>query len=373
MTSATLAGVGLPAAEVEKPDANTGTPEEPKAQTVPKPPLPAGGNGLQLNTLDDYWRFAQYVLKARLAPKGMETAEAVVCALQLGAEVGLPPMASVQNIMVVNGRPTIWGDAMLAVAQRSGMFDEKVFTEWFTGAPGQDDYTAHCRVQRIGSDHPTEQSFSVKQAKSANLWGKSGPWSAYPWRMLQMRARAFALRDRFADVLKGLYATEELLGVDKLLDRMDLTGLDEPPKTNTAALKERLDAVKAKAAAGATNNADSESEKLGRSLFTPTADTVTVGGDAPVTDATPKPKRPTRAKAKPKNETWGPSDARLKLQPDFQEALDLLNTVQKEHLATTFHLPDLFVATVDALADGDFAALTFETQRRAKAIEQDKH
>ncbi len=48
-----------------------------------------------------------------------------------------------------------------------------------------------------------------KDAKRAGLWGKGGPWTAYPKRMLQMRARGFALRDAFPDVLKGMISVEE--------------------------------------------------------------------------------------------------------------------------------------------------------------------
>jgi hypothetical protein len=49
----------------------------------------------------------------------------------------------------------------------------------------------------------------VAEAKKAGLWGKQGPWTQYPRRMLQMRARGFALRDAFPDVLRGLVTAEE--------------------------------------------------------------------------------------------------------------------------------------------------------------------
>ena len=51
--------------------------------------------------------------------------------------------------------------------------------------------------------------FSVEDAKRAGLWGKN-TWASYPRRMLQHRARGFALRSAFADVLKGMISTEEL-------------------------------------------------------------------------------------------------------------------------------------------------------------------
>jgi hypothetical protein len=49
----------------------------------------------------------------------------------------------------------------------------------------------------------------MEDAKRAGLAGKQGPWQQYPKRMLQMRARAFALRDVFPDVLRGVYVAEE--------------------------------------------------------------------------------------------------------------------------------------------------------------------
>ncbi len=69
--------------------------------------------------------------------------------------------------------------------------------------------TAVCRIKRNGQPEEV-RTFSQADAKAAGLAGKSGPWSQYPARMRQMRARAFALRDVFADVLKGLAVAEEL-------------------------------------------------------------------------------------------------------------------------------------------------------------------
>lgn len=124
-----------------------------------------------------------------------------------GMEVGLSPMQALQRIAVVNGRPTIWGDGALALVQASGLAEE--VSERIDG-DGPDTWIANCEVLRRGSSLPTIRRFSVDDARRARLWGKQGPWSDYPLRMLQMRARAFALRDAFADVLGGLYLREEI-------------------------------------------------------------------------------------------------------------------------------------------------------------------
>ena len=60
---------------------------------------------------------------------------------------------------------------------------------------------------------PHRVEFSIEDAKRAGLLGKSGPWQQYTARMLTLRARAFALRDKFADVLKGLSMAEEALDI----------------------------------------------------------------------------------------------------------------------------------------------------------------
>ncbi len=185
-------------------------------QQPPKQIVPIGNRGIAPSSMDDLYRFATAVSKSGLAPKGIETPEAIFVALEMGLEVGLPMMAALQNIAVINGRPAIWGDAQLAVVRSTG--ELALFEEWYeekgkrlTRNPMafSDETAAVCRVQRQGYE-PAETAFSVSDAKRANLWGKAGPWSQYPARMLKHRARSFALRDQFGDALRGLRTVEEV-------------------------------------------------------------------------------------------------------------------------------------------------------------------
>jgi hypothetical protein len=170
-------------------------------------PVAAGPRGLQLNTLEEMWRFSQYVAKSGLAPKGMQSPEAVFVAIEMGAEIGMTAMSSIQNIAVINGRPAIWGDALLGVCKASGVFDEEAFSETISNTGEHRE--AICTVRRLPNGKPCTRKFSVVDAKAAQLWGKAGPWQQYPARMLQLRARAFALRDTFPDVLRGFRMAEE--------------------------------------------------------------------------------------------------------------------------------------------------------------------
>lgn len=203
---------------------------------VNKQPIPTGNRGLELRSLDDMWRFAQYAAKSCLCPKGMEHPEAIFIAIQMGSEIGLSPMASLQSIAVINGRPAVWGDAMLAVCRSSGAFDESAFVETLTGAG--DELTASCTVRRQPRGNAITREFSVAKAKKAGLWGKSGPWTQYPERMLQMRARAFALRDTFTDVLRGFKCAEEMY------ETINVESAPAPTAPDLDALAERFTAPK---------------------------------------------------------------------------------------------------------------------------------
>lgn len=157
--------------------------------------------GLIPQTLDDVYRLATAIAKSGLAPQQLKTPEAITVAILTGLELGLPPMFALNKVAVINGRPTLWGDAIPGILWSRGFR----LREW------KDGETAYCEVTRPGGDIIT-RSFSVADATKAGLWGKAGPWKQFPDRMLAMRARSFAARDGAADVLGGLYVAEEIDG-----------------------------------------------------------------------------------------------------------------------------------------------------------------
>lgn len=170
-------------------------------------PLRAGGKvaGIVPESVEEVFRLAQAVSKSGLAPRGMDTAEKLTVAIMTGMEIGLPPMFAINKIAVVNGRPTLWGDALPALLWGRGF----KLKEWLDG--DGDSRRAFCEVTRPDGDK-VMRDFGVVDARKAGLWGKAGPWTQYPDRMLQMRARGFAARDGAADVLGGLYVAEEVSG-----------------------------------------------------------------------------------------------------------------------------------------------------------------
>lgn len=172
-------------------------------------PLRAGGrvSAIIPQSVEEVFRIAKAIHASGLAPNGMKSVEQITVAIMHGAEIGLPPMQAIQRIAVVNGRPTIWGDALPALLLARGFR----LDEFMDGA--DDARGATCRVIRPDGAK-IERRFTVHDAKTAGLWGKVGPWKQYPDRMLQMRARGYAARDGAADVLAGLYVAEELQDID---------------------------------------------------------------------------------------------------------------------------------------------------------------
>jgi hypothetical protein len=158
------------------------------------------------STFEQLVRFAELAAQSGMVPKDyIGKPGAIMVACQMGSELGLSPMQSINSIAVINGRPGVFGDALIGLCRQSPLCEDVVETLEGVG----DNRTAVCVATRRGST-PTTTRFSVADAKKAGLWGKAGPWTQYPDRMLQMRARSFSLRDAFPDLLRGLKAVEEL-------------------------------------------------------------------------------------------------------------------------------------------------------------------
>lgn len=154
-----------------------------------------------------YMELAQKLAKSTMIPKHyIGKPMDLFIAMAMAYQVGLSVEQGIQCIAVINGRACMWGDDMLALCM--------VHPEWvdIIEEPIMDGRIVlgyKCTVKRKGMrDHIKE--FTLDMAKRAKLLTKPGPWQEYPERMMQLRARAFALRDRFPDALKGIKSREEV-------------------------------------------------------------------------------------------------------------------------------------------------------------------
>lgn len=179
---------------------------------------PAKPNGFLMNpeNFEEAMKFCEMMAGTEVVPKAFKNKPGdIFAACQWGSELGLMPMQALQNIAVINGRPSLWGDAILAIIQQHPAYaghEERNSSEALKAEAGL------CIIRRVdsktGKVMEFRGSFTKQEAVMAGLWDKQGPWTNYPGRMLQLRARAFAARDGFADALRGLSIAEEVQDYD---------------------------------------------------------------------------------------------------------------------------------------------------------------
>jgi hypothetical protein len=202
---------------------------------------------LSPRNLAEAMEFAKIIAQSDMVPKDYVNKPGnVLVAVQTGAELGLKPMQSLQGISVINGRPSIWGDAMRALVISHPEFEDLQ----------EEKQDTHCTVtlKRRGRS-AVVSTFSMEDAKKAGLAGKSGPWQTAPRRMLQMRAFAFAARDLFADALKGIKSTEELRDYQADDQRVERDITPAPAAAPVTAAPARLELVECTAEKFAENTA----------------------------------------------------------------------------------------------------------------------
>lgn len=163
--------------------------------------------GIRITTIEQAYEFAATVLKSGLAPSSFNSAEKIMIAVQSGMELGFSPMRALSAVVVVKGKPSLYGEAALAL-----IHDRKVCSRPpVLGVRGTgDDRVGFCRFQRNDMPESVETTFSVADAKKAQLWNKAdSAWATYPEDMLQWRALARAVKRYFGDVTLGLVVAEE--------------------------------------------------------------------------------------------------------------------------------------------------------------------
>ncbi len=208
------------------------------------PAIAFNDGGVSLTSLEDAYRFSQAVVNSGLAPSGFDTPEKVLIAVQTGAEVGLPAMASLQSLFVYKGRVGWMVKAIIALIHKhdlcvKGGFPKARFERLDVKSTTKvddfpDDYRCIVTAQRKNCDRE-EFSFSVDDAKRLGKWakkttrGEDTPWISAPDDMLYARAIGRMTRRRFTDVTLGLPVSEELYDYGGM---KDITPQSQEPPQN---------------------------------------------------------------------------------------------------------------------------------------------
>ena len=147
--------------------------------------------------------FAEKIAQTDMVPESDRNKPGNILAkIQFGAELGLPPMQSIQKLFVTKGRVGMEVSAMQAVVEGSGLCEDLDVT-WDDAT-----LTATATTTRKGRK-PVSLVFSAEDAKRAGLMAKD-LYTKYPQRMLTRRALGFLMQDRYPDVLRGVVHLEQL-------------------------------------------------------------------------------------------------------------------------------------------------------------------
>ncbi len=143
----------------------------------------------------------------------------VLIILMAGHELGLPPMRSLQDLVVIEGRVGMYADAAVALAQ--GHPDICLYFRLIESTAKVATY----ETQRAGSPDAARMSWTIEQAQRAGLLGKD-PWKKYPEAMLRHRCAMALARSEYPDLLRGVYDRE-----DDVYESINVTpgGVPQPP------------------------------------------------------------------------------------------------------------------------------------------------
>lgn len=159
-------------------------------------------------SLEEAMKCAELIAASDMVPKTYKNKPGdILVAGQMGAELGVSWLQALQGICVINGNPSVWGDLALALCKAHPHFES------IKESYDEETRTATCTIKRKNEDVPTTQTFSWADACAAGLHAKD-TYQKYRRRMLQMRARSWAMRDCMPDALKGLKVAEEQVAIE---------------------------------------------------------------------------------------------------------------------------------------------------------------
>jgi hypothetical protein len=134
----------------------------------------------------------------------LKTPEAVFLVMATGAEMGIPPTAALRSIHIVQNKPVLSADLIVALCLKSPL------CEYFTCKSSTDKEATYI-TRRRGSDPVTNQ-FTIEDAARAGLANKDN-YKNYGRAMLRHRAAAELARMVYPDLVLGIYAEEEIAEV----------------------------------------------------------------------------------------------------------------------------------------------------------------
>jgi len=169
-------------------------------------PLVDQSRAFEPNGIDEAYRMAKLLVASRLLPEGCSTPEAAFAIIATGRELGMTAMQSLRSIHIIKGKPTLSADLVCALVKR-----HRDVCSYFQLVESTSERATY-KAQRVGEPEPTTMSFTLDDAKRAQLLGNPS-WAKFPAAMLRARCITALARAVFPDLVLGIYDPEELEAV----------------------------------------------------------------------------------------------------------------------------------------------------------------
>lgn len=153
------------------------------------------------------YNMAKALLPTGFLPNTIKTPEQATAIMLKGRELNVPPMQALSSIVIVQGKPTVSAELMLALVQR----DHGISAMWV-----EESTNDYCTVGYRSGNGKKFYTFSMDDAKRANLT-KNQTWTNYPAAMCRARAISAVARMAFPGSIAGMYVPGEI-GDDVTVD-----------------------------------------------------------------------------------------------------------------------------------------------------------
>lgn len=164
------------------------------------------------DALSQAYKAAQFLSESDLVPKDTYKGKPGNCliALDVANRTGMSPLAIMQSLYVVQGKPVWSGQMCIALVNGCGRFTPLSF-RW-QGEHGQKEWSCTAVATRILDGVLCESSpVSWQMALDEGWVNKNGSkWKTMPAQMMTYRAGAFFARVYCPDVLLGIYTKDEM-------------------------------------------------------------------------------------------------------------------------------------------------------------------
>lgn len=163
--------------------------------------------------LERAWKSAKFLANTDIVPQTFKKPENCLIALDIANRTGMQPLTVMQNLYVVQGKPSWSGQMCIALINGCGRFTPLEFT--YVGELGTDSFGCYAHAKRLdnGKEY-TSDVVTISMAKKEGWYGKSGSkWQTMPVQMSMYRAGAFFGRVHCPDVLMGLPLADEMTDI----------------------------------------------------------------------------------------------------------------------------------------------------------------